>query len=86
MVVDQEVRRLMSLINRGKSLATAAARTGTDEKTARRYRRLGKLPSEARASHTWRTRRDPFEEVWPEIRSKLELNPGLEVKTRSSVC
>lgn len=24
---------------------------------------------------TWRTRKDPFKDVWPEIRLRLELNP-----------
>jgi hypothetical protein len=81
MVTDRQVRRLMSLINKEGSLAAAAAKAGMDEKTARKYRRLGKLPSEAGASRTWRTREDPFEAVWPEIREKLEINPGLEAKT-----
>ena len=81
MVTDQQVRRLMSLIKKEKSLATAAAKAGMDEKTARKYRRLGRLPSEMRAPHTWRTREDPFAAVWPEVREKLETNPGLEAKT-----
>jgi len=81
MVTDEQVRRLMSLMKKGKSLATAAAKAGMDEKTARKYRRLGKLPSEARSQRTWRTREDPFEGVWPEIRGKLEVNPSLEAKT-----
>ena len=55
MVTDQQVRRLMSLINKERSLASAAAKAGMDEKTARKYRRLGKLPSESRRRHRWRT-------------------------------
>lgn len=81
MVTDQQVRRLMSLINKERSLASAAAKAGMDEKTARKYRRLGKLPSESRRRHRWRTRKDPFEAVWAEILEKLEINPGLEAKT-----
>lgn len=52
-----------------------------DEKSARKYLRAGKLPSEMRVEHTWRTREDPFEEVWSEARPFLELNEGLEAKT-----
>ena len=52
-----------------------------DEKTARKYRRLGKLPSEMQVSHNWRTREYPFSEEWEEIFDKLSLNPGLEAKT-----
>jgi hypothetical protein len=52
-----------------------------DEKTARKYRKLGKLPSELEQPHTWRTRQDPFEDSWDGIKSMLEINPGLEAKT-----
>jgi len=81
MVTDKQVRRLMVLMQREKTLAAAAAKAGMDEKTARKYRRLGKLPSEVKVEHSWRTRGDPFEEVWEEMRSKLAVNPGLAAKT-----
>jgi hypothetical protein len=45
-----------------------------DKKTARRYRRLRKLPSQCAVEHTWRTRADPFEEVWAEIQSSATSN------------
>lgn len=81
MVTDNQVRRLMKLINEEKILAVAAAKAGMDEKTARKWRDLGKLPSEIKPEHGWRTRIDPFEHVWNEIKAKLEVNPGLEAKT-----
>jgi len=62
------------LMRRGKTLALAAAKTGMDEKTVRRYVRLGRLPSELRADHRWRTREDPFADHWDEVRSMLEIN------------
>jgi hypothetical protein len=71
----------MKLIQSEKTLTGAAAKAGMDEKTARKYRRLGRLPSEVKPEHTWRTRKDPFCEVWEEVRAKLEINPGLEAKT-----
>ena len=81
MVTNQQVRRLFKLMQQEHSLATAADKAGMDEKTARKYRRLGKLPSDVRESHTWRTRQDPFADVWPELKAKLERNPGLQAKT-----
>ena len=81
MVTDRQVRMLMKLIETEKTLVTAAAKAGMDEKTARKYRRLGKLPSEVKVEHRWRTREDPFVEVWDEVKEKLELNGGLEAKT-----
>jgi len=81
MVTDQQVRRLFKLVQTEKNFGIAAAKAGIDEKTARKYRILGKLPSELEKQHTWRTREDPFEDVWQGIKSMLEINPGLEAKT-----
>lgn len=64
-----------------QTLSVAAAGSGMDENTARKYLRLRSLPSEVKAEHTWRTRTDPFEVVWDEVKAKLELNSGLEAKT-----
>ena len=81
MVTDQQVRRLFKLVQTEKNFGIAAIKAGMDEKTARKYRKLGKLPSELDKPHTWRTRKDPFEDVWHEIKSMLEINAGLEAKT-----
>jgi hypothetical protein len=71
----------MELLGKGMSLASAAAKADMDEKTARKYRSLGKLPHEVRGEHFWRTREDPFEEVWAGLEEKLRINPALEAKT-----
>jgi hypothetical protein len=81
MVTDQQVRRLFKLVQAEKNFGIAALRAGMDEKTARKYHRLGKLPGELNTERTWRTRKDPFDDVWPEIQFKLESNPGFEAKT-----
>ncbi len=81
MVTDQQVRRLFKLVQTEKNFGIAAMKAGMHEKTARKYRKLGKLPSELKRPHTWRTRKDPFEDVWHEVKSMLEINPGLEAKT-----
>lgn len=81
MVTDKQVRILMEQIVKGKSLIVASAKADMDEKTARKYRDTGKLPSEIMVEHIWQTRKDPFSEVWDEIEEKLEINPGLEAKT-----
>ncbi len=81
MVTDKQVRRLMKLIKTEKTQYLAASKAGMDEKTARKYIRCGKLPSQSRQEHSWRTRKDPFEEVWESVKVCLESNPGLESKT-----
>ena len=81
MTQDQQVRRLMSLLMKGMPLSTAAAKAGMSEPTARKYRKLGRMPRELRKPHDWRTRPDPFAEVWPEIEAFLERDAGLQAKT-----
>ena len=81
MITDHQVKILMTLRKSGRTKTVAAAKAGMTEKTARKYLHSGKLPSELRIEHTWRTREDPFADVWPEIKNKLEINPGLQAKT-----
>ena len=81
MVTDRQVKRLWQVLSSGKTLAQSADKANMDEKTARKYRRLGRLPSEVAPERTWRTREDPFAEVWPEVHEQLQEAPGLEAKT-----
>jgi hypothetical protein len=81
MVTDRLFRRLRNLIQTEDTLAQAADKAGVDEKTARKYRDSDPLPSQRRVPHTWRTREDPFQDVWPELVDQLRLNPGLQAKT-----
>jgi hypothetical protein len=81
MVTDQQVRRLFKLMQTETTGYIAAAKAGMDEKTARKYVKAGKMPSELKKEHSWRTRTDPFEAHWEEVREKLAESPGLEAKT-----
>lgn len=62
-------------------LGTAALRADLDPKTARKYIKAGKLPSDMKKEHTWRTRQDPFEEHWSETEQMLDAAPELNAKT-----
>jgi hypothetical protein len=82
MITDQQVRRLRRLERQGIAKEVAAARVGMDAKSARKYRRLGQLPSEVMCmDRNWRTHPDIFAAVWPELEAKLQLSPGLQAKT-----
>lgn len=81
MVTDQQVKRLWRFRQRELSLGVAAAKAGMDVKTARKYLLDVRLASEMKQKHLWRTRPDPFEEVWPELRERLQSEPGLQAKT-----
>ena len=79
---DRQIRRLQALLKSGKPLKTASMRADMDEKTARKYRDRRKLPSELETwPRTWRTREDPFADVWKEVREQLEASSGLQAKT-----
>ncbi len=81
MVTDQQVRLLMSLMKEGLPLVTAAAKAGMSERTGRKYKVACKVPSQMKQPHRWRTRPDPFAEVWAEIAALLEQDGALQAKT-----
>ena len=62
-------------------LVTAAAKAGMGEKAARKYIRSGLLPSQMKKPRDWRTREDPFTDVWPEVEALIKEAPGLEALT-----
>ena len=81
MIKDAQVRKLRRLLGEGHPLYRAALKVGMDTKSAQKYRHGDRLPSESFTPRTWRTREDPFQDVWPQLRDLLELNPGLQAKT-----
>jgi hypothetical protein len=81
MVTDGQVRTLRRLLSLDENLDSAARKTGMDEKTARKYRDSEGLPSQRKRPRTWRTRVDPFAEVWPEVQARLEAEPRLRAFT-----
>ena len=68
MVTDRQVRRLYMLIRQKKTKAASAVAAGMDEKTARKYLKLGKLPSQVQSGHNWQTRTNPFAMDWEEVK------------------
>ncbi len=67
--------------NSEKNQEIAASKAGMDPKTARKYLAANRLPSELAKERQWRTREDPFSEVWEQVRQQMEGSPGLEAKT-----
>ena len=70
MIKDQQVRRLRQKIMEGKTQAAAAAAADISIRSARKWQ-TGPLPSQSRKPRDWRTRPDPFAEVWSEIEAWL---------------
>jgi len=79
---DAQVRIIMRERSKGKTQEQAVAKANLkSRKTVQKYEELGKLPSELKKQRRYRTRRDPFEEDWPEAAKMLENAPELEAKT-----
>lgn len=75
---DHEVRLLARERRKGVTQAVAAARAGMSERSARKYERLGQLPSQLRHPRRYQTRPDPFAEDWPWVQQQLERDPALQ--------
>jgi hypothetical protein len=80
-VSDTQVRRLMEELSKKQNLSKAALKAGMDRKTARKYVKAGRLPTEMVRPRDWRTRNDPFAEDWVLVESWLALAPELDAKT-----
>lgn len=63
MVTDRQVRLLRKKRMEKKTLEAAATAAGMSERTARKWQH-GALPSAMKQPRTWRTRPDPFVDVW----------------------
>jgi transposase InsO family protein len=80
LITDQQYQILMKVYNSSGVQVHAAMKAGIDPKTARRYIRAGQGPQELKTEHTWRTRPDPLEGIWPAAQRWLEETPELEAK------
>lgn len=83
MVTDKQVRLLRMKRMADETLAVAAMAAGMSERTARTWQH-GPLPSATKKHRAWRTRTDPFVDVWPEVVEPLlveDKDGKLEAKT-----
>jgi transposase InsO family protein len=81
-VTDRQVRRYMDARKAGHTQAVAAAQAGFSESTGRRFEKTPILPSQRRGPRQYRTRADPFAEVWrTDIVPLLERIPAVRATT-----
>jgi len=81
MITDGKVMELRRMLAQGKSLAASSRMTNMSDKTARKYRDDDRLPSQRKKPRDYRTRIDPFAEVWAEVQARLEAEPRLKANT-----
>lgn len=76
---SEQVKVYMETRNKGKTQVTAAAKAGISERSGRRTEKGELQPGRKRKRH-WRTRADPFADVWeceivPLLKKKPQLTP-----------
>jgi hypothetical protein len=74
---DQQVKIMKKELSKHGNQGVAAAKAGVCRQIGAKYIHSGKLPSESSSVRPWRTRADPFAEVWPEVEDRLRERPGL---------
>lgn len=80
-ITMQQVRLYMSSRQQGLTQSQASAKASISERSARRIEEGGISVLEGKERH-WRTRKDPFAEVWEvEIVPLLEKQPALDATT-----
>jgi len=78
---DAQVKGLFKRMSEGTPLYVSAQKSGMCEKTARKYYRSNRFPSDLKRDHDWATRLDPFSDVWGRVESLLTGDHRLEAKT-----
>jgi transposase len=80
MITKQQYRKLMSEYQTTGNLTVSALKADVSRPTARKYVVAAQPPNELQAKHSWRTRKDPLLEIWPQAEKLLAEAPELEAK------
>jgi len=75
-----QLTKLVHERNQGANISMSAIKAGMSRTTARNYLRQEDVMEQRQVPHTWRTRADPLEAVWPQALSMLREAPELEAK------
>ncbi len=81
MIKDGQVKELRRMLDMGRSLVTSARIANMSRTTARSYRDDDRLQSQRDKPRNYRTRMDPFEQVWPQVQQRLQTEPKLQAVT-----
>jgi len=81
MITNKQYRRLMSEYEKTGKIMVSALKADVHPQTARKYIQAAQPPAQLQKPHTWRTRPDPLERIWPEVAAMLREAPELEAKT-----
>ncbi len=80
MVSDHQVLALWKEFKKSKVIKISALKSGMDRKTASKYLKQSKLPSELVKLRSWKTHEDKLQKVWPFAEDFLEASSDIEAK------
>jgi len=75
-----QLTKLVHERNQGANISMSAMKAGMSRNTGRKYLRQDNVLEQRQVPHTWRTRADPLEAVWPQALLMLCQAPELEAK------
>ena len=79
MITDRKASLAWVMLNQGHSMAKVARKLEMGEKTVKKYRDAGVLPSQMeRPPRNYRTRKDPLADYWSEVETLLENDSQLK--------
>jgi|APSaa5957512622_1039677.scaffolds.fasta_scaffold16389_1 hypothetical protein len=78
MIKETQYVKLRKEYNSSGDKSMSSLKSGMNRKTGSKYLKLGKSPLELKQPHTWRTRKDPFEDVIDEVHETLNKAEELE--------
>jgi hypothetical protein len=81
MITNKQYQRLMSEYEKTGKIIVSALKADVHPQTARKYIEAATPPEQLQKPHTWRTRPDPLEKIWPEVGAMLRDAPELEART-----
>jgi hypothetical protein len=79
-VTRAQLKKLVHERNQGKTITMSAQKAGMSRQSARKYLQQDDPLKQEKVPHTWRTRQDPLEAIWPEAESMLREAPELEAR------
>lgn len=81
MITKHQIRSLVFEFSRTGNMSQSAIKAGMTRKTAAKYLQREDPFARPRGTRDWRTRPDPFAEVWPEVAAMLQNAPELEARS-----
>jgi hypothetical protein len=80
MVSDHQVLALWKEYSKSRVISISALKAGMSRKTASKFIKSDKLPSESNKDRHWKTHPDKLEAIWDEATDYLKESPELEAK------